>query len=101
ANGMGFMNSGSGGLKIVDENTGAVLRTLSPAHAGSTNSGVAVSNGVIYWVAGSYLNAWGLPGGSPSATPTRTPAPQGTRTSTSTATPSATATDPALLVGHV
>jgi len=68
ANGLIFANTGSGGVQILDEATGSQLRTLTPANAGSANSGVVVSNGVVYWLSGSEVNAWGLPG--PAATPT-------------------------------
>src|SRR5689334_18765149 len=58
ANGLIFVNTGSGGLRILDETNGSSLRTLSPTGAGSANSGPVVSNGYIYWLAGSYINAW-------------------------------------------
>jgi outer membrane protein assembly factor BamB len=58
ANGLAFFNAGN--LVIVDVATGAVRRTLNPVTAGPTYSGVAVSGGAVYWMAGPYLNAWGL-----------------------------------------
>jgi outer membrane protein assembly factor BamB len=79
ANGLIFLNTGSTGLKIYSEANGALLHSLLPANAGASNAGIAVSHGLIYWVSGSYINAWGLP-----AAPTRTPG--------MTATPSRTAT---------
>jgi outer membrane protein assembly factor BamB len=94
ANGLIFLNTGSGGLRILDETNGAVLRTIVPANPGSTYSGVAVSNGFIYWLSGSYLNAWSLPAGS-TATPTTQATSTNTAlptTSTSTSVPSATPT---------
>jgi hypothetical protein len=91
ANRLIFVNTGSGGLKILDENGGATLRTLTPASAGSANSGLSVSNGFIYWQSGSYINAWsvtGTPG--PTNTPTNTPIPTQTFTSTPGASPTVT-----------
>ena len=71
ANGLIYTNDGSNGLRILDETNGNTLRTLVPAHAGDSNSGVVVANGIIYWLSGSYLNAWALPGNPvPTATPT-------------------------------
>jgi polyvinyl alcohol dehydrogenase (cytochrome) len=61
ANGLIFANLGPTGLAILDEATGKTLTTLVPDHAGKTYSGVAVSGGVVYWLSGSYLNAWSLP----------------------------------------
>lgn len=107
ANGLLFVNTGSSGLKIYQESNGALLRTLTPANAGATNSGVAVSNGFIYWVAGSYLNAWSLPAITPTPTNTATATVTSTATNIPTATPTdiptltPTSTPTALLVGHV
>jgi outer membrane protein assembly factor BamB len=53
-----FVNAGAGGLMVLDETTGALLRILEPANAGPSASGVAVAEGTVYWVSGSYLNAW-------------------------------------------
>ena len=112
ANGLIFLNTGSGGLRILDETTGATLRTLAPPNAGSTYSGVAVANGFVYWLSGSYLNAWSLPAvltPTPPSTSTSTPiaatatvtststtvstdTPVATHTSTRTSTPTITAT---------
>jgi outer membrane protein assembly factor BamB len=89
ANGLIFINSGSSGLKILDETTGNELRTLPPQNAGNTTSGVAVANGFIYWLSGTYLNAWSLPDFIP---PTETPTP-GVAPST-TATPPLPTTTP-------
>jgi hypothetical protein len=85
ANGLLYFNLGSGGVQIRRESDGALLRTLTPPNLGTTNSGIAVANGFIYWVAGSYLNAWSLPPGT--LTPTPPPA-------TATAPPSPTMTAP-------
>ncbi len=109
ANGLIFINGGSSGLQIRSETDGSLLRTITPASAGSANSGVAVSHGFIYWLSGSYVNAWSLPpSGTPSATDTalvgtHTPTPTITRTPTtgpsstrtSTPLPSPTNTPPA------
>lgn len=84
ANGLIFVNVGSGGLQIRSESNGSLLRTLTPTGAGSANSGVAVSNGFIYWLSGSYINAWSLPAGAPTPTPG---IPTSTATSTNTRTP--------------
>jgi plastocyanin len=89
ANGLIFLNLGSSGLQIRSEANGAVLRTIVPPNAGATNSGVAVSNGFVYWISGSYVNAWSLPAAQ--GTPTTT-ATAGAATATSTIAPSATAT---------
>ncbi|HUS16481.1 MAG TPA: S-layer homology domain-containing protein [Chloroflexia bacterium] len=69
ANGLIFANTGAGGLVVLDEHTGTVLRTLLPEHPGDTYSGVAVAGGFVYWVAGEYLNAWSLPAPAATATP--------------------------------
>jgi outer membrane protein assembly factor BamB len=61
ANGLAFLNGGASGLKILDTGNGHLLRTLMPPSDGPTFSGVAVAHCFIYWVAGSHLNAWGLP----------------------------------------
>jgi outer membrane protein assembly factor BamB len=61
ANGLVFVNTGSSGLQVLDEDTGATLRTLMPPGAGSAFTGVAVAQGAVYWLSGRFLNAWGLP----------------------------------------
>lgn len=99
ANRLIFANTGSSGLKILDETNGALLRTLVPPSPGSSNAGVSVSNGFIYWTSGTYLNAWSLPA-NPDATntpvPTNTPTFTPTRTPQSaTSTPTNTPTSPA------
>src|SRR5262249_24577320 len=58
--GLVFANAGATGVKILDETTGQELRALVPDHPGGANSGVAVSNGFVYWLSGTYLNAWSL-----------------------------------------
>ena len=61
ANGLIFANLGEDGLVILDEQNGHKLATFKPDHAGKTYSGVVVANGIVYWLSGGYLNAWGLP----------------------------------------
>jgi hypothetical protein len=85
ANGLIYMNTGTTGLKIYNESTGALLRTIVPASAGSANSGVVVSHGFVYWLSGSFINAWSLQG-TPTPTVTGTP-PTPTQTSTPSPTP--------------
>ncbi len=103
ANGLIFINRGASGLEIRSETDGTLIRTLPPQNAGATNSGVAVSNGFVYWLSGSYINAWSLPvqgtptvtasPGTPSSTPTRTNTPSITPTSgVISATPTRTPT---------
>ena len=60
ANGLIFAPSGTGGVAILDEATGMILRDLEPENAGPTYSGVVVAGGTVFWVSGGYLNAWGL-----------------------------------------
>lgn len=59
ANGLLFTSVG-GHVFVLDEATGNVLRTLDPENAGPTFSGVAIANGLVYWLSGPHLNAWGL-----------------------------------------
>jgi outer membrane protein assembly factor BamB len=75
ASGLIFANTGSDGLQILDEATGKNLRTLAPPNAGAANSGVAVANGVVYWLSGSYANAWGLPATAATPVPTASASP--------------------------
>jgi hypothetical protein len=73
ANGLIFLND-NGVLRILDETNGQLLRVIIPDHQGDSNSGVAVAQGFIYWLSGSYLNAWSMPEGTPPAdTPQPTP----------------------------
>lgn len=99
ANGLLFLNV-SGNLQIRDVTNSTLLRTLTPTSSGSSYTGPVVSHGFVYWLSGGWLNAWSLPGGSPtetstagpSSTPTNTSVPTGTPTVTSTATRTNTAT---------
>ncbi|HUP27069.1 MAG TPA: PQQ-binding-like beta-propeller repeat protein, partial [Chloroflexia bacterium] len=103
ANRLIFLNTGTNGLQIRGETTGSLIWTLTPPNAGAANSGVAVSHGFIYWLSGSYLNAWALPVTTPTvpantstpttaATATLTQVPVSTSTRTPSATPSRTPT---------
>jgi hypothetical protein len=58
--GLVFVNQGSG-VGVFDESTGAQLRALVPNNAGPALSGVVVAEGGVFWVSGSYLNAWKVP----------------------------------------
>lgn len=60
ANGLIFTNA-NGQVQVINEVTGLLLRTLAPAQGGPSFSGVAVTGGVVYWLSGGYLNAWGVP----------------------------------------
>lgn len=94
ANGLIFVNAGRDGVRVLDEATGAILRTIVPDRVGVAFSGIAVAHGFVYWLSGAYLNAWSLPGYvPPSATPTFTGTPP-TATPTSTVTPTVTGTPP-------
>ncbi len=60
ANGLVFVSTG-GRVLVLDGANGRLLRTLDPANAGASFSGVVVAGGLVYWLSGPYLNAWGLP----------------------------------------
>ncbi len=75
--GLIFVNTGAAGVQVLDETSGAVLRTLLPAKAGSANSGLAIAHGMVYWLSGSVLNAWGLPAIAATATPAPAAPPSG------------------------
>jgi outer membrane protein assembly factor BamB len=101
ANGMVFTVE-NGNLDVRLESNGSIITTLQTNHPGGENTGPTVSNGFVYWLSGSYVNAWSLPSTftpSPTTTaltntPTRTPtsAPTNTPTSTPTNTPTRTNT---------
>jgi outer membrane protein assembly factor BamB len=59
ANGLAFANS-EGRVFVIEVASGRVLRLLTPGSTGRTYSGVAIANGLVYWMAGPILNAWGL-----------------------------------------
>lgn len=61
ANGLVFLNAGSGGVAVLDDRTGALLTVLHPPNPGPTFSGVTVAGGTVYWKSGGVLNAWRLP----------------------------------------
>jgi outer membrane protein assembly factor BamB len=77
ANGLVYVNS-EGSLYILEETSGAILRKITPPLGGAALGGVALSNGVVYWTSGEYLNAWHLgppPTPSPTFQPGVTPVP--------------------------
>jgi len=59
ANGLGFAAS-AGRVFVVDVASGRVLRVLTPAATGPAYTGAVVANGLVYWLAGPVLNAWGV-----------------------------------------
>ena len=59
ANGLLLVNS-EGRLLVVDATDGRVLRTLTPAAPGPAYTGAVIANGLVYWLAGPVLNAWGI-----------------------------------------
>ena len=59
ANGLLFVNS-EGRVLVIDAASGRVLRTLNPAATGPAYTGAVVANGLVYWLAGPVLNAWGV-----------------------------------------
>jgi outer membrane protein assembly factor BamB len=60
ANGLVFLNQ-NGVLRVYDEHTGTLLRSIEPQDAGRSWTGPTVSHGFVYWTSGAYLNAWSLP----------------------------------------
>ncbi len=58
ANSLIFMNAGTGGVAVLDEQNGTLLTVLRPANPGVTFSGVSVTGGAVYWKSGSILNVW-------------------------------------------
>jgi outer membrane protein assembly factor BamB len=85
ANGLIFLND-HGTLLILDESTGETLREIVPEYVEASFSGPVVAHGLVYWLAGSRLNVWGLPVDGDPATATATP------TGEAGPTPSATLT---------
>ena len=61
ANGLAFVNTGRGGVVVLDDQTGAFITVLHPQNPGPTFSGVTVTGGRVYWKSGGVLNAWRLP----------------------------------------
>lgn len=62
ANGLIYINrENTGTLLIIDERDGHTLRTITPIPGGRAYSGPVVSNGMVYWTSGPYLNAWMIP----------------------------------------
>jgi outer membrane protein assembly factor BamB len=60
ANGLVFVPA-NGKVFVLDEARGTTLRVLAPVEPGRSFSGVAVTGGMIYWLSGRTLNAWGRP----------------------------------------
>ncbi len=73
ANGLVYTGGGRGAVPIVAAGSGTLLRVLGAETPALTFSGVVVSGGVIYSVAGPYLNAWSAAGSGPAPTPSTTP----------------------------
>ena len=65
ANGLVYTGGGAGGVPIVTADSGTLLVALAPQTPAKTFSGVVVSGGVIYSVAGPYLNAWSASSSGP------------------------------------
>jgi outer membrane protein assembly factor BamB len=84
ANGLVYVNN-VGTLKIVNERDGTLLRSITPPLSGSSLGGPVVSNGMIYWSSGAYINAWHV--GPPPPTPTYGPSPTTTSSPTYGPTP--------------
>ncbi len=77
ANGLAYVNS-DGTLFILEEASGHILRTIAPPLHGTSLGGPVVSNGMVFWTSGEYLNAWHLgppPSPSPTFEPGVTPVP--------------------------
>ncbi|MFI5184500.1 MAG: PQQ-binding-like beta-propeller repeat protein [Vicinamibacteria bacterium] len=58
AGGLVFVNTGTGGVAVLDDQKGTVLTVLHPANPAGTFSGVTVTGGTVYWKSGQFLNAW-------------------------------------------
>jgi outer membrane protein assembly factor BamB len=86
ANGLIYLND-HGTLLILDERTGQMLREIVPDNADSSFTGPVVAHGLVYWMAGSRLNVWGL---HSDAQPTSAPTPRTAATLTPTPPPPAT-----------
>ena len=76
ANGLVYTGGGAGFVPVVDAASGTLYRVLEPQTSARTFSGVVVSGGVIYSVAGPYLNAWSAPSAGPAPTANTTPKAQ-------------------------
>jgi outer membrane protein assembly factor BamB len=62
ANGLLYVNAGNQGVLVFNDLTGEAVATLAPAQPGSAVSGVTIASGSVYWLSGSILNAWRIPG---------------------------------------
>ncbi len=58
ANGLVYTGGGTGFVQVVAADSGTILTVLAPQEPARTFSGAVVSGGVVYSVAGPYLNAW-------------------------------------------
>ncbi len=58
--GLVLIGAGNGSVAAVDTVHGTLVRLIVPESPGPTYSGVVISNGLLYWMAGPYLNAWGV-----------------------------------------
>jgi outer membrane protein assembly factor BamB len=83
ANGLIYLNN-HGTLLILDETNGQTLRSIVPDYTDSSFTGPVVAHGLVYWMAGSRLNVWGL---YSDTVPASTPAPQPASTPSATAEP--------------
>ncbi len=60
ANGLMYINV-DGVVKIYDASDFRLVHTLTPVDPGQNFTGVTVSGGIVYWVSGDNLHAYGLP----------------------------------------
>ena len=76
ANGLVYVGGGTGYVRVVAADSGTLLATLAPQTPARTFSGAVVSGGVVYAVAGPYLNAWSASSAGPTPAPNTTPKAQ-------------------------
>jgi hypothetical protein len=76
ANGLVYTGGGDGFVPIVAADSGTLMAALPPQTPARSFSGVVVSGGVIYSVAGPYLNAWSAPTAGPMPGANTTPRSQ-------------------------
>ena len=60
-NGLIFVNASMGGVRVINETTGQIVQTLIANNIGPTLSGIAVAEGAVFWMSGSFLNCWRPP----------------------------------------
>ena len=58
ANGLVYTGGGTGFVPVIAADSGTILTVLAPQTPSKTFSGAVVSGGIVYCVAGPYLNAW-------------------------------------------